>query len=160
MTARAWAEVDLGAVRHNVRTLRARWRPARLCVVVKANGYGHGAGRVGRAALAAGPTGWRGPGRRGGRPARRRHRGARSSLLAEPRPDEVDDAVATGARLTVYSPGRHRGGGQAAGRRRRRPVPVHVKVDTGMHRVGRAPDDCIALAGAMDKRPELRLEGV
>src|SRR5690606_6609207 len=52
--ARAWAEIDLGAVAHNVTTLRRMVAPARLCAVVKANGYGHGAAPVGRAALEAG----------------------------------------------------------------------------------------------------------
>jgi len=48
--ARAWAEIDLEAVRHNVHTLRRAASPARLCAVVKANGYGHGAAAVGGAA--------------------------------------------------------------------------------------------------------------
>ena len=38
MTARAWADIDLGAVAHNVRALRSLVAPARLCAVVKANG--------------------------------------------------------------------------------------------------------------------------
>src|SRR5262245_21938433 len=48
------AEVDLAAVRHNVRTLRPR--DAELMAVVKANGYGHGAVAVAGAALEAGAT--------------------------------------------------------------------------------------------------------
>ena len=54
-----WAEVDLGAVRHNVSRLAALARPGQLCAVVKANGYGHGAVPVARAALDAG-AGWLG----------------------------------------------------------------------------------------------------
>src|SRR5437588_308851 len=51
-----WAEVDLGAVRHNVARLAALARPGQLCAVVKANGYGHGAVPVARAALDGGAT--------------------------------------------------------------------------------------------------------
>src|SRR4051794_329624 len=51
-----WAEIDLDAVRANVRTLRAYVAPAELLAVVKADGYGHGAVEVGRAALDAGAT--------------------------------------------------------------------------------------------------------
>lgn len=50
----AQAVVDLGAIAHNVRLLRGHAGPARLMVVVKADGYGHGAVPVARAALAAG----------------------------------------------------------------------------------------------------------
>ncbi|KOG10378.1 MULTISPECIES: alanine racemase [Streptomyces] len=54
---RATAEIDLGALRHNVRALRARVAPhVQLMAVVKADGYGHGAVRCARAALAAGAS--------------------------------------------------------------------------------------------------------
>ncbi|GHG06826.1 alanine racemase [Streptomyces filamentosus] len=52
---RARAEIDLGALRANVRTLRARVAPhVRIMAVVKADAYGHGAVRCARAALKAG----------------------------------------------------------------------------------------------------------
>ena len=48
----AWAEVDLSAIAHNVRVLKALLKPpARLMAVVKANAYGHGAVAVARTAL-------------------------------------------------------------------------------------------------------------
>ncbi len=53
-TATATAVVDLGAIEHNVRLLRELAGSAQVMAVVKADGYGHGATRVGRAALAAG----------------------------------------------------------------------------------------------------------
>jgi len=101
--ARAWAEIDLDAVRHNVRALRAVAAPARFCAVVKANGYGHGAAAVGRAALEAGAD-WLAVAQVD-EAVVLRDAGIQAPLLvlAEPRLDEVDDAVATGARLTVYS---------------------------------------------------------
>ena len=52
--AAATAVVDLGAVDHNVRLLRDLAGSAEVMAVVKADGYGHGATRVGQAALAAG----------------------------------------------------------------------------------------------------------
>ncbi|OBF42306.1 alanine racemase [Mycobacterium sp. ACS1612] len=55
-TAAAEAVVDLGAIAHNVRLLRERAGSAQVMVVVKADGYGHGATQVARAALAAGAT--------------------------------------------------------------------------------------------------------
>ena len=44
-----WAEVDLGAIRHNAGVLAGLAQPGHLCAVVKANGYGHGAVPVARA---------------------------------------------------------------------------------------------------------------
>jgi alanine racemase len=52
--SRTWAEIDLGAVRHNVRALKRRARGARLMAVVKADAYGHGSVPVSLAALEAG----------------------------------------------------------------------------------------------------------
>ena len=52
----AWAEIDLGAVRANARRLASLSRPAQVCAVVKANGYGHGAVEVARAALEGGAS--------------------------------------------------------------------------------------------------------
>jgi alanine racemase len=60
----------------------------------------------------------------------------------------------------VYTPGGFDALVDAVGAAGRgRPFPVHVKVDTGMHRVGAAPADAVALAAAVDGEPGLRLEG-
>ena len=70
---RALAEVDLGAIRHNVRRLMRDLPPGAVhCAVVKANGYGHGAVPAARAALEAGlDVAGRGDGDRGRGAARR-----------------------------------------------------------------------------------------
>src|SRR6201991_3681112 len=52
--AAAEAVVDLDAIQHNVRLLREHAGSAQVMVVLKADGYGHGAPQVARAALAAG----------------------------------------------------------------------------------------------------------
>lgn len=55
VTRWAWAEIDLDAIKANVREVRKRiGRDRRICAVVKADAYGHGAPEVARAALAAG----------------------------------------------------------------------------------------------------------
>src|SRR5215204_1076922 len=51
-----WAEVDLDAVQANVRAFAAEVAPATVCAVVKADGYGHGAVPVARAAISAGAS--------------------------------------------------------------------------------------------------------
>ncbi len=158
--ARAWAEIDLDAIRHNVRALRSIAGPARFCAVVKANGYGHGAAAVGRAALDAGAD-WLAVAQVD-EAVVLRDAGIEAPLLvlAEPRLDEVDDAVATGARLTVYSSACIAAIAKSVLAARVPAVPLHLKVDTGMHRVGAAPGDVLALARAIGELAEVRLEGV
>jgi alanine racemase len=158
--ARAWAEIDLEAIRHNVRALRAIAAPAAMCAVVKANGYGHGATAVGRAAVEAGAD-WLAVAQVD------ELVGLRDAgidvpllLLSEPRLDEVDDAIATGARLTVYTPTVIAAVAKAVRAGRQPAVPVHVKVDTGMHRVGVSPGELPALVSSIGELAELRLEGV
>jgi alanine racemase len=158
--ARAWAEIDLDAVRHNVRALRAIAGPSRFCAVVKANGYGHGASAVGRAALEAGAD-WLAVAQVD-EAVVLRDAGIEAPLLllSEPRHDEIDDAVATGARLTVYSSGCIAAIAKSVLAARVPAVPLHLKVDTGMHRVGAAPADAVSLARAIGELAEVRLEGV
>ena len=133
----AWAEVDLDAVAHNVGVLRARSRPRGVWAVVKADGYGHGAVDVARAALLPAPTAcaWRSTSEGVGA-APGRHRRPRSWCSASSRPTTPRRWSSTTSSPTVYD-----GAGidaLAARRRRTRrdPVGVHLKIDTGMHRVG------------------------
>jgi alanine racemase len=157
--ARAWADVDLGAVRHNVGVLRRHVAPARLCAVVKADGYGHGAVAVAEAALDAGAD-WLAVAQ-AGEAAALREAGidAPLLLLSEPRADEIATVVGLDARLTVYTAEMVAALAEAppAGRS---PLRLHMKVDTGMRRVGVAPDEAVALAKAIADHPRLELEGV
>ncbi len=156
----AWAEVDLGAVAANVRALCGVAAPAALCAVVKADGYGHGAVAVARAALGAGAS-WLAVAMAGEAVALRSEGiDAPVLVLAEPSPGEHDTVVALGLRASVYTPGGIEGLAQAVARAGAAPLPVHLKVDTGMHRVGAAPTDALALAMAVAEHPELVLEGL
>jgi alanine racemase len=155
----AWAEIDLAAVAHNAGVLARIVAPAELCAVVKAHGYGHGGPAVARAALAGGA----------GRLAvalvdegvELREHGVTAPvlLLSECDPGAAATALSYGLTPTLYSAEgieAFSAAATAAGR----PVDVHVKVDTGMHRVGAAPGDLAAIAAAVVRRPLLRLEGV
>ncbi len=157
--ARAWADVSLDAVAANVATLRAMAAPAALCAVVKADGYGHGAVPVARAALEAGAA-WLAVAQVD-EAVDLRSAGidAPVLLLSQPRAEEVGAAVAAGLRITAYHEdliGRIGAAATDAGTR----VPIHLKVDTGMHRVGAAPAAALALAKAVAEHPALDLEGV
>jgi alanine racemase len=139
--SRALAEVDLDAVAHNVRELRRHVGGGLLCAVVKANAYGHGAVPVADAALRAGADWLAVAHAAEGVELRRAGVCAPILLLSEPLADEVDAAVDADLRVAVYTAaGVERLA--AAGARLR----VHLKVNTGMNRVGAAPDEVVGLA--------------
>src|SRR6476659_8112674 len=142
-----WAEVDLAAVRANVRLLRDLVAPAALCAVVKADGYGHGAVPVSRAAVEAGADCLAVALVEEGVQLREAGIDAPILVLSEPVPAAAETVVAH--RLT---PGVYTATGIDALAKAVRtldasePLPVHLKVDTGMHRVGCDPDEAVDLA--------------
>lgn len=153
------AEVDLDAIRHNVDHVRRRVPPtAAVVAVVKADGYGHGAVPVAGAALGAG-----------------------ASALAVSTPEEAaalrevcapDRILAMGGLVPAQAPAAARVGcalvchseelaaaleaAAPAGAR----VPVHLKVDTGMSRLGCAPEEAPVIAHCIAASPRLELRGV
>jgi len=135
----AWAEIDLAAVRHNVSVLAAAAAGAQLMAVVKANAYGHGAVPVGRAALEAGAS-WLGVARAAeGTELRAAGIDAPVMMLSDPPADEIDSVVDAGL-ATMIGDIRTLAPLGKASRDAARVVDVHLKVDTGMHRVGLAPE--------------------
>jgi alanine racemase len=155
----AWAEIDLSAVAHNAGVLARLAAPAELCAVVKAHGYGHGGPAVARAALAGGATRLAVALVDEGVELRQHDVSAPVLLLSECGLDAVETTIAYGLTPTVYSTesvAAFAAAARAAGERR----AVHVKVDTGMHRVGAAPEDLAAIVAAVVAEPTLELEGV
>jgi alanine racemase len=156
-----WAEIDQGALRDNARWLAAMVAPARLCAVVKAFGYGHGPARAAEAAVAGGATWLAVATVEEGVQLRQAGIDEPVLLLSEPVPAAMADVVAWRLTPTLYT----EGGADAAARAvdafgGRGRLHVHVKVDTGMHRVGAHPDDAVALAVGVAGRPGLELEGL
>jgi alanine racemase len=141
-----WAEVDLGAIRANTAAVQTRAEPAALMAVVKADGYGHGAGPVAAAALEAGATSLAVALVEEG--VALRARGVRSPILvfAEADVDSVADALAADLELMVASPGAIAAIARSAGRGPR----VHLKIDTGMHRAGAEIAHVVDLARQID----------
>jgi alanine racemase len=133
----AWVEIDLGAVAHNVHVLRAAASPAAVWAVVKADAYGHGAVPAARAAVEAGADSLCVALVDEGLELRAAGIDAPILVLSEQPPEQAAAAAAAGLQLTVSSP---------AGIAAARGTPMHLKIDTGMHRAGCAPGDAVALA--------------
>lgn len=152
----AWAEIDLDAVRHNIRTIRERVAPSAVWAVVKANGYGHGVVGVARAAIDAGAEGLCVALVQEGIELRRAGIDAPILLLSE-QPPELASAI-IGYRLTptVY----RREFLEALVDESPVGLPVHLLVDTGMQRVGAHPHAAASMASAIVQRaPAVRLAG-
>jgi alanine racemase len=125
---------------------------------VKADAYGHGALPLSRTALDAGVRYLAVATVREGAELREGGIGAPVLLLSVPHPDELDEAVACG--LELFVPDREYAdlagrAAEAAGR----VLPVHLKVDTGMGRLGCRPEEAAELARHIAGRKNLRHAG-
>ena len=161
MPRHAAIEVDLSAITANTQAILEASSGAEVCAVVKADGYGHGAVQVATAALAGGATWLAVALVEEGSVLRQAGIQAPILLLSEPPADAMKDALAVGLTPTLYTPE-----GVAAARQavsdattRSSAWSVHLKVDTGMHRVGAHPSDAIELARSIHASSELQIGG-
>jgi alanine racemase len=159
---RALARIDLGAVERNCARLHSLLAGgADLCAVVKADGYGHGAVWCARAAQAGG-AGWLAVATAGEAEELRRH-GIGGPLLVMGALTHEDAAVAleAGADVVAWQPQFVRTLAAAAGRSPAGRARVHVKLDTGMGRLGTAdPAEAAEVAALVDADERLELVGL
>jgi alanine racemase len=151
----SYVEVSSSAITHNVATIRRLVAPSDLWAVVKADGYGHGAVTTSRAALAGGASGLAVAHVAEGEQLRAAGVAGRVLLLAEPPHEHVDRVVAARLEPAVYTERFIDAAALAASADE--PVAVHLKVDTGMHRVGCDVELAVSLAQRIARQPKLRL---
>lgn len=152
---RAWAEIDLDALRHNAAALNALLpEGCSLMAVVKADAYGHGARETARACTQAGIGAFAVATAEEGVQLRRA--GIKGEILVLGYSGPEYAPLLSRFRLTqsVVSAG-HARALDGAGR----PLRVHLKVDTGMHRLGIPWDDAGALEGVFTYQ-YLRVSGM
>ncbi|MGZ4185811.1 MAG: alanine racemase [Solirubrobacteraceae bacterium] len=159
MPLRATAAVNLAAIERNVATLRRRLTGgSELCAVVKADGYGHGASQAAQAALTGGATSLAVA--TADEAGELRAAGIEAPLLVMGAVSiqELEVALAVDAELIAWDPAFVEAVRRAV---RSRPVRLHVKLDTGMGRLG-TRDERQALAVAevvAASSPQLELAG-
>jgi alanine racemase len=127
---------------------------AGLFAVVKANGYGHGAIPVARAAVGGGATGLAVATLEEAHELNGIIRAEQVLVMGGLTPQQASAAAASGCAVAVSS----LEFAEALGDRDE-VVPVHLKIDTGMGRFGSAPEEASALANFIDQTPALRLVG-
>ncbi len=148
------AEIDLGAIRHNVRAVRAYVR-APVWGVVKADAYGHGAGPVAHAMVAAGAEGLCVALVEEGLELRRAGILAPILVMSGIYRDALDDALAAGLTPVIYDPSQiERLAARTAA------TPIHLKVDTGMARLGIVPAELEATARRLRGMAHVQIDGL
>src|SRR5882724_56836 len=165
-----WADISLAALTHNLRAIRdfvnpkaeKRAAPRKVLCIVKGNGYGHGGPQVAKALEKAGADWFGVTGAAEGEQVRKA--GVRKPILAltsfwpgeEARllANRISPAVIRCEQLAAID--------SAAARRKfaKRSVSFHLKIDTGMNRLGIAPSDFECFARPYEKSSRLQLEGV
>jgi alanine racemase len=151
--------VDLEAIRANIRVLRDLVAPARVAAVVKANAYGHGLLAVGRTleaavdrlcvyelaeAVALREAGVTAP----------------IHVLGPIPPQDLEVAHAASVQVTLWDRGTYAAQLASIARRRRAPIAVQVKIDTGVTRLGLAVADAPAALQRYAAQPEYAIAGV
>lgn len=141
-----WAEIDTDALASNAAVIATLVRPAAVMAMVKSNGYGHGMAIAARAALEGGAS-WLGvytP----QEALALRAAGFQAPILVvgwSP-PTTFDDLISGGVDVSVLDADGIRAVADAA---TGRTAPVHVKIDTGLHRLGALPETLESLANAV-----------
>ncbi len=168
--SRSWLEIDEAVITRNTETMLAAAGGARLCAVVKANGYGHGAVPAARAALAGGATALAVAQTGEGIQLRHERIDAPIWILSQPEIREMTAVVAFGLEPSLQD----RAGieameeatlseGRMAKQASLDPKPlatVHVCVDTGMHRSGAQPEEVVGLVAQITASDALTLGSV
>lgn len=154
------AVVDLEAVRHNIRGIRQRIGSRRqLMAVVKADGYGHGALPVSRAALDSGADCLAVAVPEEGQELRAGGIECPILVFGLVQPQEASKSIMAGLEQTVCSV-ELLDALDRESRNRGVRTSVHVKVDTGMGRIGLAPGDVVEFARRVASCPNIVLKGV
>ncbi len=154
-----WAEIDLGALKHNVSVMRDTAAGAEVMAVVKGYAYGHGNPECAQAALDAGAT--RIGVARVAEAIHLRESGIAAPIhvFTEPPPQAAATLVDLDLTAAIYTTDFAAALSDAA-TSARKDVPVHVKLDTGMHRVGLLADDVPAAIERIARLPGIDVEGV
>lgn len=155
-----YRQVDLSTIRENMTAIRRAAPPGvEVMAVVKADAYGHGLLPVAKAVLAAG-AGWLAVAiPEEGEALRRAGVTAPILVLGPLAPGEAEAVAALGLTATICSPEMVHALGNAC-RALKKEAQVHLKVDTGMSRIGiRTPAEKQAILTALEQEPQVRLTG-
>jgi len=155
-----YTEIDLEAIKHNVSQIRGLIKPSvKYMAVVKANAYGHGSVAVSRAAVEAGADYLAVANLKEALEIREAGIVSPILILTESPTSVMNEILHYDLSQTVYSFSEAQALSSEA-KRKNKPAKVHVKVDTGMGRVGVLPSEALAFIAKISSLPGLELEGI
>jgi alanine racemase len=155
-----YTEINLQAVKHNIEEIRKLLKPeVKFMAVVKANAYGHGSVAISRAAVSAGADYLAVANLKEALELREAGIVSPILVLTESPISVVDEIVQYDLSQTIYSFDEAKSLSEEAVKKKKT-ARVHIKVDTGMGRVGVAPSEAVAFAAKVSSLPNLELEGV
>jgi alanine racemase len=157
---RCWAEVDLSALRENLAWIRHRVGPdIKIMTVVKADAYGHGLKQIAACLMQSGTDIFGVANLAEAQAIRSVGRGWPILMLGACLPHEVEQCVRDEVRPTISSLAEAKAFAAMAARLGKT-VPVHVKVNTGMGRLGVEVAGALPLISAICRASGLKLEGL
>jgi len=153
-----WVEVDLAAIAENVEQMR-RLTSVAVMAVVKANGYGHGLVPVAERAIKAGAD-WCGVARIDeALELRAAHIDAPILVLGDTPINRFPEAIAARISLTIFR-AVHVEALRGVAQSSQRAAKVHLKVDTGMSRLGASPEEAFGLLIELGEIHGVDIEGL
>ncbi len=158
---RTWAEIDLDALRHNLKEIRKQIKDTtRILAVIKADAYGHGAVGIVKELIQCGVADFAVASVNEAVQLRQADVDGNLLILGYTPNENLDLVVEMGVQQTLYSLEQAQLLQQIAAKQDR-VVGVHVKVDTGMHRLGFADEDhSVEEIAKISAMPNLNIEGV
>jgi alanine racemase len=154
------AEIDLGAIAHNIQEIKKQIpASSRIMAVVKADAYGHGAVAVSETALANGVAYLGVASLKEAAQLRSNGITAPIILLSETLPDFAPDVLALNLTQSVYSLRLAEALSEAA-QKLGKNARVHIKIDTGMGRIGVYPEAALPLIEAISHLKNIEIEGI
>jgi alanine racemase len=160
MPYRCWAEVDLGALRENLAWLRYRVGPAvKIITVVKADAYGHGLKQIAALLMQSGTDLFGVANLTEAQAVRSVGKGWPILMLGACLPHEVEGAVRDEVMPTISSLAEAKRFSTAAARFNKI-TRLHVKIDTGMGRLGVAPSQASDLIRRIEELPAVIIHGL
>ncbi len=157
---RCWAEVDLSALQANLGWIRHHVGPGvKIITVVKADAYGHGLKQIAALLMQSGTDIFGVANLTEAQTIRSVGQGWPILMLGACLPEEVDGAVRDDVMPTISSFEEARVFSDAAAQRRKRAL-VHIKVDTGMGRLGIAAGRAVEVVESVARLPHLSVDGI
>ena len=153
-----WLEVDLGAIKHNIKEIK-KMTHTQVMAVIKANGYGHGVLQVAKAATEAGAT-WCGVARME-EALNLRSAGVQSEVmvLGYTPPVMIPEAVQHDVHVAIYDIDMARAY-EAYARKVDGKLKAHLKIETGMGRLGMPPNQAADFLSAHRNNDAIEIDGI